>query len=262
MAETLPPTVEYDSHYFSFVSRNTDGTNRRRIQISTTAGKTNTAFIGGISTTTAPANEVFLWTKTSGNIYKLKVNSNSLNLSLRNDSVVVEAENQSSNQLWEMVAITGTTYFALKNMASAKYINPVGNSINAGTLLTMLLSTDITQNKSAYWEPIAGIDPTLGVFDMKVAPLSGDAPLTITMTGAKLTKENKSAYYRWYVFQNNDTLFSTNYSEQFTYSTPGSYRIQVRGRDYVSRNTTKEYIVTVNAPSNVNNVPEKLLSVF
>jgi hypothetical protein len=262
LAETLPPTVEYDSHYFSFVSRNTDGTNRRRIQISTTAGKTNTAFIGGISTTTAPANEVFLRTKTSGNIYKLKVNSNSLNLSLRNDSVVVEAENQSSNQLWEMVAITGTTYFALKNMASAKYINPVGNSINAGTLLTMLLSTDITQNKSAYWEPIAGIDPTLGVFDMKVAPLSGDAPLTITMTGAKLTKENKSAYYRWYVFQNNDTLFSTNYSEQFTYSTPGSYRIQVRGRDYVSRNTTKEYIVTVNAPSNVNNVPEKLLSVF
>ncbi len=262
LAATLPTTVEYDSNYFSFVSRNTDGTNRRRIQISTTAGKVNTAFIGGASTTSAPTNEVFLMTKTSGNIYKIKVNSNSLTLSVRNDSVVVEAENQSSNQLWEMVAMTGTNYFALKNIASGKYINPLGNSIAAGTLLTMLSSSDITQNKSAYWEPVAGIDPTLGVFDMKVIPLIGNAPLTVTMTGAMLTKENKEAFYRWYNFQGNDTLVSTNYSEQFTYTNPGNYRIQVRGRDYASRITVKEYTITVNAPSGVENTTNQGISIY
>ena len=161
-----------------------------------------------------------------------------------------------------MVAMTGTNYFALKNVASGKYINPLGNSITAGTLLTMLSSTDITQNKSAYWEPVAAIDPTLGVFDMTVQPLTGNAPLTVTMTGAKLTKENKAAYYRWSVFQDNYTLFSTNYKEQFTYTTPGTYRIQVRGRDYISRNTTKEYTITVNEPTGVDKTLLKSVSVF
>lgn len=262
LAATLPPTVEYDSHYFSFVSRNTDGTNRRRIQISNAAGKVNTAVIGGASTSSAPTNEVFLMTKTSGNIYKLKVNSNSLTLSVRNDSVVVEAESQSDNLLWEMVAMPGTNYFALKNVASGKYINPLGNSITAGTLLTLLSSSDITQNKSAFWEPVVGIDPTLGVFDMKVQPLTGNAPLTVTLTGAKLTKENKEAYYRWSVFQANDTLFSTNYKDQFTYTTPGTYHIQARGRDFISRDTTKDYYITVNAPSAVNSTFEKSVSIF
>ncbi|MEI8084965.1 MAG: glycosyl hydrolase [Paludibacter sp.] len=262
LAATPPTTVDYDSHYFSFVSRNTDGTNRRRIQISTTAGKINTAFIGGISTVTAPTNEVFLMTKTSGNIYKLKVNSNSLNLSMRNDSVVVEAENQSSNQQWEMVAITGTSYFALKNIASGKYINPIGNSITAGTLLTMISSSDITQNKSAYWEPVAGIDPSLGVFDMGVEPLIGNAPLTVKMTGAKLTKESKDAFYRWYNFQGTDTLVSTLYNDEFTYTKPGTYHIQVRGRDYISRNTTKTFNIVVNAPSGIENLSGSTFSIF
>ena len=262
LAATLPPTVEYDSHYFSFVSRNTDGTNRRRIQISNAAGKVNTAVIGGSSTISATTNEVFLMTKTSGNIYKLKVSSNSLTLSVRNDSVVVEAENQSNNQLWEMVAMTGTNYFALKNIASGKYINPFGNNITAGTLLTLLSSSDITQNKSAYWEPVAGIDPTLGVFDMNVEPLTGNAPLTVNMKGSKLTKENKEAFYRWYNFQGNDTLVSTYYNEQFTYTQPGNYRIQVRGRDYASRITVKDFYIKVNAPSGFDNTSKRLLSVY
>jgi hypothetical protein len=262
LAAPPPTTVDYDSHYFSFVSRNTDGTNRRRIQISTIAGKVNTALMGGASTNSATSNEVFLMTKTSGNIYKFKVNSNSLILSVRNDSVVVEAENQSSNQLWEMVAMTGTSYFALKNVASGKYINPLGNSINAGTLLTMLSSSDITQNKSAYWEPVAGMDPTLGVFDMRVEPLSGNAPLTVKMTGTKLTLENKEAFYRWYNFQGNDTLVSTYYNDEYTYTNPGKYKIQVRGRDFISRNTTKEFTITVNAPSAVENLLGSSFSVF
>lgn len=262
LAASQPPTVEYDSHYFSFVSRNTDGTNRRRIQISTAAGKVNTAFMGGISTVSAPTNEVFLMTKVSGNIYKLKVNSNFLTLSVRNDSVVVEAENQNSNQQWEMVPMTGTNYFALKNVASGKYINPLGNNITAGTVLTMLSSSDITQNKSAYWEPVAGSDPTLGVFDMKVEPLSGDAPLTVSMSGAKLTKESKEAFYRWYVFQGTDTLVSTWYNQEYTYTKPGTYRIQVRGRDYITRNTTKDFTITVTAPSGFINTTEKSVSIF
>jgi hypothetical protein len=262
LAVIPPTTVEYDSHYFSFVSRNNDGTNRRRIQISTTAGKVNTALVGGASTISATSNEVFLMTRTSGNIYKLKVNSNSLTLSVRNDSVVVEAENQSNNQLWEMVAMTGTTYFALKNIASGKYINPLGNSINAGTLLTLLSSSDITQNKSAYWEPVAGMDPSLGVFDMKVEPLSGYAPLTVKMMGNKLTLENKEAFYRWYNFLGKDTLVSTYYNDEYTYTKPGKYKIQVRGRDYASRNTTKEFTITVNAPSAVENLSGSSFSIF
>ncbi|MFZ4455066.1 MAG: glycosyl hydrolase [Bacteroidales bacterium] len=261
-AAALANTVTYDMHYFSFVSRNTDGTNRRRIQISTTAGKINTAFMGGISTTTAPTNEVFFMTKKSGNIYKLKVNSNSLTLSVRNDSVVVEVESQSDNQLWEMVAITGTNYFALKNVASGKYINPMGNNITVGTLLTSLSSSDITLNKSAQWEPIAGADPTLGVFDMSVGPLSGNAPLTVNLMGAKKTLENNDAFYRWYMFQGTDTLVSTNYQDQITYTKPGSYRIQARGRDYISRTTYKEYTVIVNDPLAVPIVSSSLVRIF
>ncbi|OIP84390.1 MAG: hypothetical protein AUK44_02730 [Porphyromonadaceae bacterium CG2_30_38_12] len=262
LASTPPTnTVNFDGHFFSFVSRNTDGTNRRRIQISTT-GKVNTGFIGGISTVAAPANEVFLMTKTSDNIYRLKVNYNSLTLSVRNDSVVVEPENQNNNQLWEMVAIAGTSYYALKNVATGSYINPLGNSINAGTLLTMLSSTDITQNKSAYWEPIASLDPTLGVFDMKVEPLSGNAPLTVKLTGAKLTQENKEAFYRWYVFQGTDTLISTFYNQDYTYTNTGTYRIQVRGRDYVSRNTTKDFYITVHAPSGFDRIENSHIAIF
>ena len=255
-------TVSYDLHYFSFVSRNTDGTNRRRMQISTTAGKLNTAFMGGISTVTAPANEVFFMTKTSGNIYKLKLNSNSLILSVRNDSVVVEAESQSNNQLWEMVAISGTAYFALKNVASGKYINPSANSITVGTLITLISSSDISQTKSAHWEPVAGIDPSLGVFDMNVNPLSGNAPLTVNLMGSKQTLENNEAFYRWYVFQGADTLVSTFYQDQYTYTKPGNYRIQVRGRDYVSRLTTKEFTITVNDASAVENPTSSQMSVF
>jgi len=255
-------TVTYDLHNFSFVSRNTDGTYRRRIQISTTAGKLNTALMGGISTTTAPTNEVFFMTKTSGNIYKLKVNSNSLMLSVRNDSVVVETDSQSSNQLWEMDSIPGTNYFALKNVASGKFINPVGNNITVGTLLTLISSSDISQNKSTHWEPVAGIDPTLGVFDMNVNPLSGNAPLTVNLTGAKQTLENNDAFYRWYIFQGTDTLVSTFYQDQYTYTTPGTYRIQVRGRDYISRLTTKEFAITVNNASGVENVSGAQFSIF
>ena len=232
------------------------------MQISTAAGKMNTALIGGISTVTAPANEVFFMTKTSGNIYKLKVNNNSLTLSVRNDSVVVEAESQSSNQLWEMVAITGTSYFALKNVASGKFINPVANNIAVGTLLTIISSTDITLNKSAQWEPVAGADPSLGVFNMNVNPLSGNAPLTVNLTGSKKTLENNDAFYRWYVFQGADTIMSTNYQDQITYTKAGSYRIQVRGRDFISRNTTKEYIIKVNAASAVENLSSSQFSIF
>ena len=254
--------VTYDLHNFSFVSRNTDGTYRRRIQISTTTGKTNTALMGGISTVIAPTNEVFLMTKISGNIYKLKVNNNSLTLSVRNDSVVVEADSQSNNQLWEMVAISGTSYFALKNVASGKYINPSGNSITVGTLLTLISSSDISLNKSAQWEPVAGSDPTLGVFDMNVSPLSGNAPLTVNLTGSKQTLENKDAFYRWYVFQGADTIVSTFYQDQYTYTKPGTYRIQVRGRDYISRLTTKEYTITVNDASAVENPSGSHFSIF
>ena len=164
--------------------------------------------------------------------------------------------------LWENVAISGTSYFALKNIASGKYINPFGNSINAGTLLTMISSTDITQNKSAYWEPVAGIDPSLGVFDMGVEPLIGSAPLTVKMTGAKQTKESKDAFYRWYNFQGTDTLVSTLYNDEFTYTKPGTYRIQVRGRDYISRITTKEFTIKVNAPSGVENLSDSQFSIF
>jgi PKD repeat protein len=97
---------------------------------------------------------------------------------------------------------------------------------------------------------------------LKVSPLSGNAPLTVKMTGARLTKENREAFYRWYNFQGTDTLVSSYYNDEFTYTNPGIYRIQVRGRDYVSRNTTKEFIISVNAPSGIDNTSDEPIHVF
>jgi hypothetical protein len=260
-------TVTYNNHCFSFLSRNNDGVSRRRIQISTAASSLNTAFMGGVSTGTGAVNEVFLMTLVTGNTYKLKVNNNCLTLSVRNDSVVVETENQTANQLWEMVAVIGTNYFGLKNVATGKYINPVNNNIAIGTLLTLISSADITQNKSAQWEPIAsGIcncgDTSMGVFDMKVDPLSGNAPLTVSMSGSKLTIGNNDAFYRWYIFQGADTLINTFYQNQFTYTNPGNYRIQVRGKDLYNHITTKEFTVVVNAASGVENLSNSGVSIF
>jgi hypothetical protein len=180
---------------------------------------------------------------------------------------VVETESTTDKQIWEFVPISGTSFVALKNLATGKYINPAANSLAISTLLTTLSSTDISLVKSAHWQITASsvcncTDPTLGVFDMKVEPLTGNAPLTVKMTGANLTKENKEAFYRWYNFQGNDTLFSTYYNDEYTYTKPGNYRIQVRGRDYISRITTKEFNITVTAPSAVENVSGSQLSIF
>lgn len=263
----LTKDVVFDNYCFSFISRNNDGTSRRKIQISTNAAKLNTAFIGGDGTNNASTTESFLFTKTDGDKYKLKVSNNCLVLSVRNDSLVVEAETNTNNQLWEFEPIGGTVFVALKNVGTGKYVAPVNNSITIGTLVSTIASADISATRSAHWQITASTvcnctDPTLGVFDMRVEPLTGNAPLTVNMTGTKLTKENKTAYYRWSIFQPNDTLFSTNYKEQITYTTPGTYRIQARGRDFISRNTTKEYTITVLAPTAVSNTFEKSASIF
>jgi hypothetical protein len=259
----LAEAADYDTKCFSLMTRNNDGSSRRKIQISTTASKLNTAFIGGDGTTTASASESFLFTKVDENKYKLNVGNNCLVLSVRNDSVVVEAESNTDKQIWELVPISGTNFVAMKNVASGKYINTATNTIAIGVLLTTVSSTDISAVRTAHWQVSAAsvcncTDPALGVFDMNVSPLSGNAPLTVKMTGARLTKENRDAFYRWYNFQGTDTLVSTFYNDEFTYTNPGIYRIQVRGRDYVSRYTTKEFTITVNAPSgieNTSNVP-------
>jgi hypothetical protein len=266
-AAVLAEAANYDNKCFSLMTRNNDGTSRRKIQISTSASKLNTAFLGGDGTANASSNESFLFTEVGNNKYKLKVSNNCLVLSVRNDSVVVEPESTADKQLWELVSISGTNFVALKNVATGKFINTATNSIAIGVLLTTISSTDISATRTAHWQVTASnicncTDPELGVFDMKVEPLAGNAPLTVKMTGAKLTKENKEAFYRWFVFQGADTLISTMYNQEYTYTNPGTYRIQVRGRDYVSRNTTKEYTITVNAPSAVNNTTEKVVSIF
>lgn len=265
--EALTAVPSYDNKCFSLMTRNNDGSSRRKIQISTIVTKLNTAYIGGDGTATAATTESFLFTKIDENKYKLKVSNNCLALSVRNDSLVVEAVNTTDKQIWELVPISGTVYVALKNVATGKFINPVANSMTLATLVSTVSSADITALKSAHWQITASsvcncTDPSLGVFDMKVEPLTGNAPLTVTLTGAKLTKENKEAFYRWYVFQGADTLVSTYYNQEYTYTNPGTYRIQVRGRDYVTRNTTKEYTITVKAPSAVNSTFEKSVSIF
>lgn len=148
-----------------------------------------------------------------------------------------------------------------------KFITTVTNSIAIGVLLTTISSTDISVTRTAHWQVTASnicncTDPELGVFDMKVDPLVGNAPLTVKMTGAKLTKENKEAYYRWSIFHGADTLVSTMYTQEYTYTDAGTYRIQVRGRDYSSRNTTKEYTITVNAATAVDNTFERVAGIF
>jgi len=259
--------TNYDNNCFSLMTRNNDGTSRRKIQISTNASKLNTAYLGGDGTTTTATTESFLFTKIDENNYKLKVSNNCLVLSVRNDSVVVEPESTTDKQVWELVPISGTVYVAFKNVATGKFINPATNSIAIAGLVSTISSTDISLTKTAHWQITASnvcncTDPSLGVFDMKVEPLTGNAPLTVTMTGSKLTKENKEAFFRWYNFQGNDTLVSTNYIEQYTYTNPGNYRIQVRGRDYASRITVKEFTITVNTPSGVNTTINKSLTIF
>ncbi len=265
--EALTVAQSYDNNCFSLMTRNNDGTSRRKLQISTNAAKLNTAYIGGDGTNTAATTESFLFKKIDENKYKLKVSNNCLVLSVRNDSVVVEAESTTDKQVWELVPITGTVYVALKNVATGKFINPVANSMAISTLVSTVSSSDISALKSAHWQITASnvcncTDPSLGVFDMKVEPLTGNAPLTVTMTGAKLTKENKEAFYRWYNFQANDTLVSTFYNNEYTYANPGNYRIQVRGRDYASRSTVKEYTITVKAPSGVENISGQVIKAF
>lgn len=259
--------ASYDNKCFSLMTRNTDGTSRRKIQISTNAAKLNTAYIGGDGTSNASTTESFLFTKIGDNKYKLKVSNNCLVLSVRNDSLVVEAEATTDKQIWEFVTITGTNYVEIKNVSTGKFINPLANNMAISTLITTVSSTDISNLKTAHWQVTSSsvcncTDPTLGVFDMKVEPLTGDAPLTVTMKGAKLTKENKDAFYRWYNFQGADTLVSTFYEDAFTYTQPGNYRIQARGRDYASRITVKDYIITVKAPSAIDKVSDSGISIY
>jgi len=258
---------EYDNKCYSFISRNNDGTSRRKIQISTSSSKLNTAYIGGDGTATASSTESFLFAKVAENRYRLKVNNNCLFLSVRNDSVVVEAESAADKQIWEIVPITGTVYVALRNVGTGKYINPLNNSMAIATLISTVSSTDISAVRTAQWQITASsvcncTDPALGVFDMRVEPLIGNAPLTVKMIGARQTKESKDAFYRWYVFQGTDTLISTNYNQEYTYTSPGTYRIQVRGRDYISRNTSKIFTVTVNSPAGLNNISGAEVNVF
>lgn len=258
--------ADYDNKCFSLMTRNNDGTSRRKVQISTNAAKLNTAFLGGDGTTTSATTESFLFTKITDNRYKLKVNNNCLFLSVRNDSVVVETQSSADKQIWELVSITGTSFVALKNVGTGKFINPVNNSVAIATLLTTINSDDISSLRSAHWQITASsvcncTDPTLGVFDMKVEPLTGEAPLTVKMSGSKLTKESKDAFYRWYIFQETDTLVSTFYNQEYTYTKPGTYRIQVRGRDYITRNTVKDYTITVTAPSGFKNAFEKNVTI-
>lgn len=263
----LALAAEYDNKCYSFISRNNDGTSRRKIQISTSSSKLNTAYIGGDGTATASSTESFLFVKAGENKYRLKVNNNCLFLSVRNDSVVVEAESTANKQIWEIVPVTGTVYVALRNVGTGKYINPLNNNMAIATLISTINSDDISAVRTAQWQITSSTvcnctDPSLGVFDMKVYPLTGNAPLTVKMSGAALTKENRDAFYRWYVFQGADTLVSTYYSQEYTYTNPGTYRIQVRGRDYVSRNTTKEFTVTVNSPAGLKNTTGAEVSVF
>ncbi len=264
---TLAEASNYDNKCFSLMTRNTDGSSRRKIQISTNATKLNTAYIGGDGTTTTSSTESFLFSKIDENKYKLKVSNNCLVLSVRNDSLVVEAVSSTDKQIWELVPISGTVYVGMKNVATGKFINTATNTIAIGVLLNTISSTDITASRTAHWQVTASsicncTDPSLGVFDMKVEPLVGNAPLKVTMTGTKLTKENKEAYYRWYNFQGTDTLVSTFYNDEYTYTKPGTYRIQVRGRDYVSRNTTKAFTITVNAASGINNTSNQTVSIY
>lgn len=258
---------EYNNKCFSFISRNNDGTSRRKIQISTNASKLNTAYIGGDGTATASTTESFLFVKAAENKYRFKVNNNCLFLSVRNDSLVVEAESAADKQIWEIVPVAGTAYVALRNAGTGKYINPLNNSMAIATLITTISSTDISAVRTAQWQITSSTvcnctDPTLGVFDMKAEPLTGNAPLTVKMSGARLTKESRDAFYRWYVFQGADTLISTYYNQEYTYTSPGTYRIQVRGRDYISRNTTKEFTITVNSPAGLNHSSGAEVKVF
>lgn len=240
---------------FSLISRNNDGTNRRRIQISTNAQKLNTALVGGTATTASLLNERFKFVQVQDNLYQIKAGNNCMALSVRNDSVVVEEPSLSESQLWEAVTVSETAFFGLRNKATGKYLIPYGKELTVGTLLTVEEIADISLNKWAQWE-FQTLDLNVcndnleGVFEITVSPLTGQAPHTVRLHGAKQTTQGKDAFYWWEIEANPENRISTLYDEEVTFDTPGEYRIAVKARDYLSQLIYKEYVVTVTAGGN------------
>jgi hypothetical protein len=256
-----------DSKTYGIISRNNDGISRRRIQVSTSSQSLNVGVLGTASMNTSLTNERLKFEQMKSGYYRIKAGHNCMALSVRSDSLVVEAVSQSDAQLWEVIPVPNTEFVSIKNKSSGKYILPYQQSITVGTVLIMSEITDIINAKAAHWSleyhnVVSCVETSLGVFQMNVYPLSGDAPLTVTLSGDPVTAENKEAFYRWDIFENNDTITSTEYRETYTFNDAGQYLIKARGKDLVSKIINQDYVINVTDFSGLNDLSEGGIKIY
>lgn len=256
-----------NSKTYEIVSRNNDGYSRRRVQISTSNQVLNVGVLGTANTTTSLSNERLKFEQVESGYYRIRAGHNCMALSIRSDSVVVETVNQSDTQLWEIIPVPDTEFICIKNKASGKYIEPNQRSMSIGTVLKMSEIVDVYNSKSAHWSleylnVVSCIEASLGVFQLNVYPLSGDAPLTVTLSGAPVTSENKEAFYRWDIIENNDTITSTEYFGNYTFNAPGQYVIKARGEDLVSKIINQDYVINVTEFSKSNDLSLEGMKIY
>ncbi|MCX6307829.1 MAG: glycosyl hydrolase [Bacteroidia bacterium] len=113
----------------------------------------------------------------------------------------------------------------------------------------LMYRTKISKAKKLVESAIPNTDPIVGVFQFNVTPLSGPAPHTISYSGAKLTTQNKAAFYKWSIIVNNDTTVSTFFNGEYTFTQPGEYVVKVTAKDLATQSLASEYKITVTAPS-------------
>jgi len=246
--EALNVSTDYDGKCYSLLSRNTDGTSKRRVEISTVAAKADSAFMGG-NMAAATAIQSFSFKKVETGKYKL-IAHNCKALAVVDGKVCVQANTGDDTQLWEIIPIEGTVYVVLKNVATQKYLHPLGGKINIGTALTTdFTDAEIVSKTKAHWE--MQTSNLCSCFDaddsnITVAPRSGYAPHKVKFSAPAKSAAGKEMYYLWYIKRSaNDSVYTTNYADSITFTQPGNYKLNVRVRDYYGIDKTVEYSIEV-----------------
>lgn len=262
-AEASKPAGDLiDGQCFSLLSKNTDGSQRRKIGISSADDASyDYAQMAGSATSNSTYQQ-FRFEEVEKGVYKLFAHNCNV-LSLRNDSVLVLPDMGQPTQYWQLDSVQGTKYITLKNKSSQQYLYPVGGKINIGTYLTTAFTADeIASKTKAHWEMIKSdlcgcVEDN--VVNIHVENLTGKAPLTVKFAGSRMTAMDKNAYYVWSTkLSENDSIYSTLYADQFTFETPGSYTLRVRVRDYKGIDKVLTYPVEVSESTAIENVQEEL----
>ena len=113
----------------------------------------------------------------------------------------------------------------------------------------LIYRTKISKANKIIESSIPNTDPIVGVFQFNVSPVTGSAPHTVSYSGAKLTTQNKAAFFKWSIIVNNDTTVSTFYKGDYTFTQPGEYLIKVAAKDLATQSIATEFKITVTGTS-------------